>query len=164
VFFHRRRRRTVRVTTGELTVDGLTAGFLEASPGLHCTTDGEGRLVWRNDAVVSTTGDDETLADFDAMRLVAPDQRADARDAFEHAELFPDDATVTFDLLTADGERIPYDFNGMKTKIDGETVVVVGRDVSSRDSASRDRDGGTIGSTVRAPWGRRRTTATSLAG
>ena len=124
---------------GELTVDGLAAGFLEASPDLCCAFDGEGRLVWWNDAVVSTTGyDEETLAGFDAMRLVAPDQRADARDAFEHAELFTDDAAPTFDLLAADGERIPYEFNGTKTEVGGETMlVVVGRDVSSRDAHER---------------------------
>ena len=125
---------------GELRVDELAQRFLEASPDLCYAVDDEGQLVWWNDAVVSTSGyDEETLAGFDAMRLVAPDQRADARDAFEHAELLPDDVTLTFDLLTADGERIPYDFNGTETEVGGETVfVTVGRDVSSRNERERD--------------------------
>jgi len=114
--------------------DALVRGFLEASTDVCYAMDENGRLLWWNDALVDATGyDEETLEGLDFDELIAPEHREDVRTAFEHTGSFPDDVTLTFDLFSADGERVPYEFNGAATELSGERVVItIGRDVSSR--------------------------------
>jgi PAS domain S-box-containing protein len=103
--------------------------------------DEEGRLVWWNEEVRETTGYDEsTLDGLEVFDLLPPEQRDDARAAFEHTGSFPDEVSLTFDLVTSDDERIPHDFNGARLEIGGKTVVVgVGRGVTNRRERERKR-------------------------
>lgn len=131
---------------GDMEPDALVRGFLEAIPDACYALDEDGRLLWWNDTFAERAGyDDTTLAGFDIFELVAPDQRTVARDAFEHSGEFPSDVTLTFDLFTADDERIPHEFNGEVVEVTDEKVVVaIGRDVSSRrereEALGRQRD------------------------
>jgi PAS domain S-box-containing protein len=103
--------------------------------------DEEGRLVWWNEEVRETTGYDEsTLEGLEVFDLLPPEQRDDARAAFEHTGSFPDEVSLTFDLVTSDGERIPHEFNGARLEIRGKTVVVgVGRGITNRRERERKR-------------------------
>ena len=106
---------------------------------MYYAVDEEGRLVWWNEEVRETTGYDEsTLDGLEVFELLPPEQRDDARAAFEHTGSFPDEVSLTFDLVTSDGERIPHEFNGARLEVDGRTVVVgIGRDITARRKRER---------------------------
>lgn len=96
--------------------------------------DFDGRLQWWNERLSAVTGySDEELVSMDVFELIEPSQRPDARRAFEHSGSFPPTFTVAFDIVTKDGETLPYEFNGSVEELDCESVAVgIGRDVTAR--------------------------------
>jgi PAS domain S-box-containing protein len=118
----------------ELNPEGLAASLLESVPDMVYIADAEGRLAWWNDRVRAVTGyGDDELADCDVFDLIAPDHREAARTAFSAVESFDPEDTSEFDVLTADDERIPHEFNATILESEGEAYVVgIARDVSAR--------------------------------
>lgn len=117
-----------------LDLDELTATLLESVPDMVYIVGTEGRLLWWNARVRDVTGyDADELAGRDVFELLAPEHREEARDALVSIETFGPTETREFDILTADGERIPHDFNGGVVSSNGETYVVgIARDISER--------------------------------
>jgi len=96
-------------------------------------TDGEIRR-WNERAVAVTGYDDETLDGIDAVSLFAPDHRDRVADAIGTA-LADGHAAVTADLVTVDGDRVPFEFTAARLADAEGTptgVVGVGRDISDR--------------------------------
>jgi PAS domain S-box-containing protein len=114
--------------------DALTATLLESVPDMVYIVDADARLAWWNDRVREVTGyTDDELADRDVFELIAPDQREDLAASFGAVGTFDPTETREFDVLTADGERLPHEFNGTTLTSSGEPYVVgIARDVSDR--------------------------------
>ncbi|QLD85182.1 PAS domain S-box protein [Natronomonas halophila] len=118
----------------EIDLDELTATLLESVPDMAYIVDADARLAWWNDRVREVTGyAADELAGRDVFELIAPDQREDLAASFGAVGTFEPTETREFDVLTADGERIPHEFNGTTLTSNGETYVVgIARDVSDR--------------------------------
>jgi PAS domain S-box-containing protein len=95
----------------------------------------DGRLSRWNERVETITGyDADRLAGIDVTEFVPPEERDRIETAVQNT-LEGERMTIESTLLTADGDRIPYEFTGTRlTDPDGETLGVVGtgRDVSER--------------------------------
>jgi PAS domain S-box-containing protein len=95
----------------------------------------DGRLSRWNERVETITGyDADRLAGIDVTEFVPPEERDRIETAVQNT-LEGERMTIESTLLTADGDRIPYEFTGARlTDPDGETLGVVGtgRDVSER--------------------------------
>ena len=86
--------------------------------------------------------DDEEIAAMQPEELFSPDDRDRVAAAIEEA-LEAGETVLEAELLTAEGERIPYEFTGNRiTDPDGGTagVVGIGRDVSARKRRERRYD------------------------
>lgn len=94
---------------------------------------------WNSHLSTVTGYDDDELDTMAAVELFPPDERRQIAGAIE--ETFETGrATIEAELLTADDERIPYEFTGARlTDPDGETVglVGVGRDISRQKANER---------------------------
>jgi len=113
--------------------------MLEASADRCDALDEDGRLLWWNDTLAETLGYDDALAGMDVFDVVPADQRADARTAFQHADSFPMDVSVTFDVMTAGGTRLAHEFTGGRIEVDGERVIAgIGRDTTHRLEREQD--------------------------
>jgi PAS domain S-box-containing protein len=95
----------------------------------------DGRLRRWNKRVEAITGyGSDRIAEMDVTELVPPEERDRIEAAVENT-LRGAWVTIESTLLTADGDRIPYEFTGARlTDSDGELVGVVGtgRNVSER--------------------------------
>jgi PAS domain S-box-containing protein len=109
-------------------------GILEAGPDTCYALDEDGRLLWWNDNPAGTLGyEDGTLEGAEFAELLPPEHREDARAAFEHTGSFPPSISLTFEVVGAEGERVPFEFNGARVTVSGETAVAgIGRDVSKQ--------------------------------
>ncbi|MEF8914495.1 bacterio-opsin activator domain-containing protein [Natronomonas sp.] len=118
----------------ELNPDEVTAGLLASVPDIVYIADTDGRLAWWNDRLCEVTGyGDDELAGRDVFELLAPDDRPAAKESFAAAGTFDSTETREFDVLTADGERVPHEFNGGVLESNGEAYVVgIARNVSAR--------------------------------
>jgi PAS domain S-box-containing protein len=87
----------------------------------------DGTLRRWNDRLPELTGyADNDLAEMQATELFPEDDRETIVDAIE-TTLADGQATIEADLLTADGERVPYEFTGAQlTDADGKTTGLVG--------------------------------------
>ncbi|WP_234953711.1 sensor histidine kinase [Halosegnis longus] len=94
---------------------------------------------WNSHLSTVTGYDDDELDTMAAVELFPPDEKRQIAGAIE--ETFETGrATIEAELLTADDERIPYEFTGARlTDPDGETVglVGVGRDISRQKANER---------------------------
>jgi PAS domain S-box-containing protein len=100
---------------------------LDALDEIFFVLDADGSLRRWNLKGSEVTGYSESaLADMQAIELFPEDERETVADTIERV-LAGERATVEADLLTAGGERIPYEFTGNRlTDSDGNTVGVVG--------------------------------------
>jgi PAS domain S-box-containing protein len=126
----------------ELNPDEVTASLLASVPDIAYIADADGRLAWWNGRLCEVTGyEDDELAGRNVFELLASDDRPAARESFAAAGTFGPNETREFDILTADGERVPYEFNGGLLESNGEAYVVgIARDVSvhrEREAAIR---------------------------
>jgi len=112
---------------------------LDALEGLCYVVGPDGRLRRWNNTVKNVTGyDGDQLAEMDVTGFVSEADRERLEGALETA-LNGGRATVTAELCTADGTRIPYRFTGSRlTDSNGEATGVVGvgrrRDETSHHS------------------------------
>lgn len=101
----------------------------------------DGTMRQWNDHVSAVTGyTDEELADMDAVAFFPEDNQATVADAIEQT-LATGDTIVEANLLTEEGEQIPYEFTGSRlTDTDGDVIglIGIGRDISDRRERERE--------------------------
>jgi PAS domain S-box-containing protein len=116
---------------------------LDTLDDLFYVLDTDGSLRRWNDRLPEVTGyADRNLAGVQSTELFAEDGRETIADAIEMVTSGLR-VTVEADLLTADGERLPYEFTGAPlTDADGTVtgVVGVGRDLTERKEIEADID------------------------
>jgi PAS domain S-box-containing protein len=102
--------------------------------------DTDGTLRRWNETTRDVTGySDSELDDMSATEMFPEDERGKISSAVE-TTLIDGETTVEADLLTADGERIPYEFTGARlTDGDGKPtgLVGIGRDLTERRQRER---------------------------
>ena len=108
---------------------------LDALDDLFYVVNTDGTLDRWNERVCEVTGyTDAELAEMEARELFSERERERVTDAIAHV-LSMGQATVEADVLTADGEQIPYEFTGARlTDTEGAVtgLVGVGRDLTER--------------------------------
>lgn len=110
----------------------LVEAMLDRMPGVLFLADEEGRrlLRWNRQLEVVTGLDSETLAQVSPQWLANREEsvvREHAREVFTQGA-----ADLEGELVSGDGERIPYLFTGHPLEIDGNRYVVgIGVDISS---------------------------------
>jgi PAS domain S-box-containing protein len=113
---------------------------LDTLDDLFYVIDADGSLRRWNSRVPEITNYTESeLDDMQTTELFSEDERETAARAIETV-LTDGQASSEIDLLTADGERIPYEFTGARlTDADGNTtgLVGVGRDLTERRRRER---------------------------
>jgi len=113
---------------------------LDALADVFYVVDTDRRIRRWNDRAVAVTGhDDDALDGIDAVSLFASDHRDRVADAVGTA-FDEGHATVTADLVTDDGERVPFEFTAARlADADGTPtgLVGVGRDISDRRERER---------------------------
>ncbi|MWG34348.1 bacterio-opsin activator domain-containing protein [Halomarina oriensis] len=115
--------------------DRLVHESLDALADFFFLFDTEMRLLVWNDAVREVTGySDAELAEMNPLDLISEEDVVEVATAIQRA-IGEGRATEEGDILTKDGERIPYEFTGTAlTDADGDILGVsgIGRDVSER--------------------------------
>ena len=113
---------------------------LDTLDDLFYVLDTDGTLRrWNSRAPQETGYTDSELADMQSLELFAEDHRETVAEGIRTA-LSGQTVTVEADLLTADGERRPYEFTGAAlTDEDGSVtgLVGVGRDLTERRQRER---------------------------
>jgi PAS domain S-box-containing protein len=113
---------------------------LDALDDLFYVLDTNGTLRRWNNQVPQTTGyADSDLDDMQAIELFSEDDRKTIADAIQLAAS-GETVTVEADLLTADGEQLPYEFTGAQLTDEDGTVtglVGIGRDLTERRKHER---------------------------
>jgi len=113
---------------------------LDALDDLFYVLDTDGTIRRWNQQVVEVTGYDPAELDgMAAVELFPEDDQPTIADGIEGA-LRDGEEAVRADLLTADGETIPYEWSGARlTDADGETtgIVGIGRDITRRRRRER---------------------------
>ena len=109
---------------------------LDAVPEIVIVFDPEGHAVWWNDETLAVTGyGNAELAEGDPLSMIAD---GDPERLFERFQTAADDGQpvpVEVDVVTADGERLAYEFVGARLPdADGDAVgiVVTGRNIADR--------------------------------
>jgi PAS domain S-box-containing protein len=100
---------------------------LDALDDIFYMIDADGTLCRWNETGLDMTGYSETeLEGMSALELFPEDERERVSEAVE-TTLTDGEATLQADLLTADGERLPYEFKGARlTDENGEPAGLVG--------------------------------------
>jgi PAS domain S-box-containing protein len=113
---------------------------LDALDDLFYVLDTDGSFRRWNERAREVTGHtDRELADMHAIELFPEDEHETIAGAIE-TTLADGQATVEADLLTADGECLPYEFSGARlTDADGNVtgLVGIGRDLTERRQRER---------------------------
>jgi PAS domain S-box-containing protein len=113
---------------------------LDALADVFYVLDTDGRVRRWNERAVTVTGyDDEALDGLDAVSLFAADHRERVADSIETA-FAEGHAAVTADIVTAEGDRIPFEFTAARlADADGTPtgLVGVGRDIGDRRERER---------------------------
>ncbi|MFC5971833.1 bacterio-opsin activator domain-containing protein [Halomarina salina] len=120
--------------------DLLIRESLDALTDFFFLFDTEMRLLVWNDAVTAVTGyTDEELDEMNPLNLISEEDVVEVATAVQRA-IQQGSATEEGDVLTKDGDRIPYEFTGTAlTDDDGEAIGVcgIGRNVSEREQRER---------------------------
>lgn len=110
----------------------LTETLLDTVPDLLYAFSADGSIVQWNDEMETVTGyDTDEIATMGALDFFEGDDRSRVAAAVTGTDP-GESATVEADLVTADGEHVPYQFHGAPITSDGDVVgfAGVGRDVS----------------------------------
>ncbi|OLZ41876.1 histidine kinase [Natrinema saccharevitans] len=120
----------------------FTESVLEAQPDILYAYDAEGNLIEWNDQFRRMTGyESDDLVGMHPLRFIAPADRDHIGAAIDRILEAGERVTAEGRLLTADGERIPYEFNSARITDDDGTVLGftgVGRDISDRKARERE--------------------------
>uniref|UniRef100_UPI003F579214 PAS domain S-box protein n=1 Tax=Halosimplex halobium TaxID=3396618 RepID=UPI003F579214 len=117
-----------------------TEEILDAIDDVFYVLDAEGDLQRWNQSLRAVTGyDDDEIDDMHATDFFAEDDRPQIAEAIETA-LRTGDTRVEAPYLTADGDRIPFEFVASRLEDpDGDPVVVgIGRDITERKERERE--------------------------
>ncbi|QLH84438.1 PAS domain S-box protein [Halosimplex pelagicum] len=121
---------------GELASErAFVESMFDALPDVVYAFDPEGRMLRWNDRLNEVTGySDDGIESRDPFDFLADDDHGRIATAISCVLSAGRVVTVESDLVTADGETIPYEFTGAPLVTDGEVVGVtgVGRDISER--------------------------------
>lgn len=108
---------------------------INSIPDLFYVIQPDGSMLRWNDEIVEVTGyTDEEISEIDALEFFPEDERERAARAIEQT-LSTGQYDAEIDLLTADGDRIPYEFSGSRlTDSEGDLVglVGIGRDLTTQ--------------------------------
>ena len=118
----------------------FTQQALDALDDILYVLDTDGTIRRWNKATVEVTGYDSSELDGLAATELVPQADKQAITSAVETALQEGEATVEADLLTADGDRIPYEFTGARlTDTNGNVtgLVGVGRDLSQRKRRER---------------------------
>jgi len=109
---------------------------LDAVPEVVIVFDPEGHAVWWNDRTMAVTGyGNAELAEGDPLSMIADGDPDELLERFRTAADEGRSVPVEADVVTADGERLPYEFVGARLpNADGRAVgiVVTGRNIADR--------------------------------
>ena len=119
----------------------FTTKALDSLDDLFYVVGTDGEMKRWNSRLSEITGySDEEIATMKATEFFPPDEQGQITEAIEET-LTTGAAIVESDLLTAEGERIPYEFTGDRlTDVEGELtgLVGIGRDIT--DQRERERE------------------------
>ena len=109
---------------------------LDAVPEIVIVFDPEGHPVWWNDQTMAVTGyGNAELAEGDPLSMIADDDPKGLLERFRTAADEGRPVPVEVDVVTADGERLAYEFVGARlSDADGDAIgiVVTGRNIADR--------------------------------
>jgi PAS domain S-box-containing protein len=109
---------------------------LDAVPEIVMVFDPGGHAVWWNDQTMTVTGyGNADLAAGDPLSMVADEDPEELIERFRTAADEGRPEPVEVDVVTTEGERLPYEFVGARLpNADGESVgiVVTGRNIADR--------------------------------
>lgn len=108
-------------------------------PDLLYVYEADGTMLWWNERLVDVTGyESGEIARMEPTAFVAPEDRDRIATAIRRA-VETGNAQATADLLTAGGERIPYELTGAVLETDDDRTVIAGtgRDITERRRRER---------------------------
>ena len=121
----------------------LVEQALDTLDDVFYIVDADGTLLRWNRRLPDVLGyTDEDLVGTGVTDIVPDDERETVAGAIERT-LTTGDVTVESELLTADGERIPYELTGSRlTDADDELIglIGIGRDITDRRARERERE------------------------
>ncbi|WP_430505087.1 bacterio-opsin activator domain-containing protein [Haloparvum sp. PAK95] len=123
----------------DLDVDDLLLEAADHLSDMLYVIDFEGSMLAWNETLTRVTGyDDDAVAEMAPVEFVVEEDRDEIRAAIEQV-LRAGEVKETGRILTADGDRIPYEFTGKLLEVDGEPVALagIGRDVTERRRRER---------------------------
>jgi PAS domain S-box-containing protein len=119
----------------------VTEAILDAVPDVFYMFDTEGTYVRWNDRFNEVTGcTDETIRELGPFSFIPEAERPRVAGVLGAVAEGQPTATVQTEIVTLDGERIPYEFANARVEVDGELVgyAGIGRDVSDRVERERE--------------------------
>lgn len=117
----------------------IAGSVLDVLDDLVLAFDGDGTIrEWNTRVEEVTSYSDETLSKRAPGDFVAADHADRLSDAVDEA-LELGESSVEADLVTAAGERIPYEFDVMRLPADARAVAVVGREDAESAGVAPDR-------------------------
>jgi PAS domain S-box-containing protein len=119
----------------------VTDAILDAIPDVFYMFDTEGTYVRWNDRFNEVTGcTDEVIEALGPFSFIPEPERPRVAEALEEVTGGQKTTTVQTEIVTLDGERIPYEFANARVEVDGEPVgyAGIGRDVSDRVARERE--------------------------
>lgn len=123
----------------DLDVDDLLLEAADHLSDMLYVIDFEGSMLAWNETLTEVTGyDDDAVAEMAPVEFVVEEDRDGIRAAIEQV-LQTGEVKEAGRILTADGDRIPYEFTGKLLEVDGEPVALagIGRDVTERRRRER---------------------------
>ncbi len=117
----------------------FTDSLFEAMPDIFYAFDEDGTYLRWNDRFTDVTGyTDAEMTDLEPMALVPDDETETIADAIDEVLYGDGRVLVESELVTADGERIPYEYAAARLEDDDTLAVVgIGRDISDRRERER---------------------------
>jgi len=113
----------------------VTEAILDAVPDVFYMFDTEGTYVRWNDRFNEVTGcTDEVIDELGPFSFIPEPMRPRVAEELGAVAKDQPTATVQTEIVTLDGERIPYEFANARVEVDGELLgyAGIGRDVSDR--------------------------------
>jgi PAS domain S-box-containing protein len=119
----------------------ITEATLDAIPDIFYMFDEDGTYVRWNDRFTEVSGcTDEELRERSPFSFVPEADRERVAEALLPVAEGQQTATVQAEIVTGDGERVPYEFSNARIEVDGELLgyAGIGRDVSDRVARERE--------------------------